>query len=69
MSQSFTPQLKKLLTRQLMRRLGQELPEATKQRLSTLTLPILENLSEVLLDFTALADLEQWLVEQEESDL
>jgi dTDP-4-amino-4,6-dideoxygalactose transaminase len=69
MSQSFTPQLKKLLTRQLMRRLGQELPEATKQCLSTLTLPILENLSEVLLDFTALADLEQWLVEQEESDL
>jgi predicted transposase/invertase (TIGR01784 family) len=57
-----------LLTRQLTRRLGQELPEATKLRLSTLTLPMLENLSEVLLDFTALADLEQWLVDQEESD-
>ncbi|NDJ17467.1 DUF4351 domain-containing protein [Myxacorys almedinensis] len=50
-----------LTTRQLTRRLRQELSEEMRSRLSTLPLPILENLSEALLDFTELSDLENWL--------
>ncbi|MGV0026877.1 Rpn family recombination-promoting nuclease/putative transposase [Phormidesmis priestleyi] len=50
-----------LITRQLTRRLRQELSEEMRSRLATLPLPILEDLSEALLDFTTLADLEHWL--------
>ncbi|NJK51692.1 MAG: Rpn family recombination-promoting nuclease/putative transposase [Leptolyngbyaceae cyanobacterium SU_3_3] len=50
-----------LITRQLTRRLRQELSEETRSRLSVLPLPILEDLSEALLDFTTLADLDAWL--------
>ncbi|NDJ17447.1 Rpn family recombination-promoting nuclease/putative transposase [Myxacorys almedinensis] len=50
-----------LITRQLTRRLGQELSEEMKLRLSVLPLPLLEDLSEALLDFTSLVDLEAWL--------
>ncbi|NDJ16895.1 DUF4351 domain-containing protein [Myxacorys almedinensis] len=58
-----------LVTRQLTRRLGHELSEemrAAKQipqgsRLFTLSLPMLEDLGEALLDFTRVADLEAWL--------
>ncbi|WP_404790901.1 DUF4351 domain-containing protein [Altericista sp. CCNU0014] len=52
-----------LVTRQLTRRLQQELPEAMRSRLTTLPLPVLEDLSEALLDFTGLSDLEQWLAQ------
>jgi predicted transposase/invertase (TIGR01784 family) len=54
-----------LVTRQLTRRLQQNLPEAVRSRLTTLPLPILEDLSEDLLDFTTLADLENWLAAHE----
>jgi predicted transposase YdaD len=52
-----------LITRQLTRRLRQDLPEAMGSRLTTLPLPMLEDLSEALLDFTVLSDLEQWLAQ------
>ncbi|MCY6490061.1 Rpn family recombination-promoting nuclease/putative transposase [Leptolyngbya sp. GGD] len=52
-----------LVSRQLTRRLQQELPESVRSQLTTLPLPILEDLSEALLDFTSLADLENWLSE------
>lgn len=54
-----------LVTRLLKRRLGQELPEEMRSRISTLSLPVLEDLSEALLDFTRLADLETWLSNQD----
>lgn len=50
-----------LITRFLTRRLKQELPEETRSQLSALQLPVLEDLSEALLDFENLADLERWL--------
>ncbi|NJR38049.1 MAG: DUF4351 domain-containing protein [Leptolyngbyaceae cyanobacterium CSU_1_4] len=50
-----------LVTRLIRRRLGQELPEEIKSRLSQLPLPVLEDLSEALLDFRSLGNLEQWL--------
>jgi predicted transposase/invertase (TIGR01784 family) len=54
-----------LITRQLTRRLRQELTEEMRSRLTTLPLPVLEDLSEALLDFTSLSDLESWLGVQE----
>ncbi|MEO8893358.1 MAG: Rpn family recombination-promoting nuclease/putative transposase [Coleofasciculaceae cyanobacterium] len=54
-----------LVTRLLTRRLGQNLSEEMRSRLSTLSLPILEDLSEALLDFTSLPDLESWLASHE----
>ncbi|NJK51653.1 MAG: Rpn family recombination-promoting nuclease/putative transposase [Leptolyngbyaceae cyanobacterium SU_3_3] len=53
-----------LVTRQLTRRLRQELSEEMRSRLSTLPLTGLEDLGEALLDFTTLADLEAWLEAQ-----
>lgn len=50
-----------VVIRQLNRRLQQELSEVVRSHLSALPLPILEDLSEALLDFTTLADLEAWL--------
>jgi predicted transposase/invertase (TIGR01784 family) len=52
-----------LITRQLTRRLRQDLSEEIRSRLSTLSLPVLEDLSEALLDFSVIADLEAWLAE------
>jgi predicted transposase/invertase (TIGR01784 family) len=52
-----------LTTRQLTRRLGQELSDEMRLLLSTLSLSVLEDLSEALLDFNTLADLEQFLAE------
>lgn len=52
-----------LVTRQLTRRLRQELSEVMRSRLTALPLPVLEDLSEALLDFTILSDLEQWLAQ------
>jgi predicted transposase/invertase (TIGR01784 family) len=54
-----------LVTRQLTRRLGQNLSEEMRSQLSTLSLPVLEDLSEALLDFTSLPDLESWLASHE----
>jgi predicted transposase YdaD len=54
-----------LVTRLLTRRLGQEISEPLRTRLSNLLLPMLEDLSEALLEFSSLADLEQWLSEHE----
>ncbi|MBD1858175.1 DUF4351 domain-containing protein [Leptolyngbya boryana FACHB-1624] len=47
----------------LNRRLQQELPEEVRSRLTTLSLPVLEDLSEALLDFRSLDDLENWIAE------
>jgi predicted transposase YdaD len=49
-----------LILRQLTKKVG-ELPEATRNRVSTLSFDQLELLGENLLDFTTLADLETWL--------
>jgi predicted transposase/invertase (TIGR01784 family) len=54
-----------LITRQLTRRLKQDLSEEMKSRLSTLSLQVLEDLSEALLEFTRLSDLEEWLAEHQ----
>ncbi|NJR52526.1 MAG: Rpn family recombination-promoting nuclease/putative transposase [Leptolyngbyaceae cyanobacterium CSU_1_3] len=53
-----------LITRQLRRRLEQDLPEEMRSQLSQMPLAVLEDLSEALLDFTCLADLQTWLREQ-----
>lgn len=50
-----------LVTRQLTRKLGQELSQEMHSRLLTLSLPELEDLSEALLDFTSVDDLQTWL--------
>lgn len=54
-----------LVSRLLTRRLRQDLSEEMRSRLATLSLSVLEELSEALLDFTSLADLEHWLAEHE----
>jgi predicted transposase/invertase (TIGR01784 family) len=54
-----------LVSRLLARKLGQPVSEEMRSRLMQLALPVLEDLSEALLDFTSLADLEQWLAERE----
>jgi predicted transposase YdaD len=50
----------KLIIRQLTKRFG-ELSDEMRSSISNLPLPVLENLSESLLDFTSLADLQAWL--------
>ena len=49
-----------LVIRLLTKRFG-ELPEAIRGSISALPLPVMENLSEALLDFTSLNDLQNWL--------
>ena len=49
-----------LVVRQLTKRFG-EISQKTRSSVSTLPLPILEDLSEALLDFTSLTDLQTWL--------
>jgi predicted transposase/invertase (TIGR01784 family) len=56
------------VTRLLNRRLGQPLSEEMRSRLATLSLPMLENLGEALLDFENLADLQAWLAQRSISD-
>ncbi|PZD72609.1 hypothetical protein C1752_03445 [Acaryochloris thomasi RCC1774] len=53
-----------VVMRQLTYRLGQMLPEEMRSHLASLSLPELEDLSEALLDFTSLADLQSWLEER-----
>ncbi|WP_445634019.1 DUF4351 domain-containing protein [Nostoc sp. DSM 114161] len=50
-----------LIIRLLTKRFG-ELPQEMRFSISGLSLPVLENLSEALLDFTSLADLQAWLI-------
>ena len=50
-----------LVIRQMTKRIGQKLSEEIVARISGLPLPVLEDLSEALLDFTTLADLQAWL--------
>jgi predicted transposase/invertase (TIGR01784 family) len=52
-----------LVIRLLTKRFG-ELSEEVKSSISGLPLPVLENLSEALLDFSSLADLQVWLANQ-----
>jgi predicted transposase/invertase (TIGR01784 family) len=49
-----------LVIRQLSKRFG-EISEKTRSSISILSLPVLEELSEALLDFTSLTDLQAWL--------
>jgi hypothetical protein len=51
---------RRIVLGQVRRRVG-PLPGSTEARLEALTLPQLEALSEAVLDFTSLADLEDWL--------
>ncbi|MDZ8028388.1 MAG: Rpn family recombination-promoting nuclease/putative transposase [Nostoc sp. DedQUE11] len=50
-----------LIIRLLIKRFG-ELPQEMRSSISGLSLPVLEDLSEALLDFSNLADLQAWLV-------
>jgi predicted transposase/invertase (TIGR01784 family) len=50
-----------LIVRLMTKRLGQKLPEQIVRRISGLPLPVLEDLSEAVLDFSTLADLQAWL--------
>lgn len=50
-----------LIVRQLTRRFGHEISEAIRKQISALPLPVLEHLSEALLDFTSVEDLQVWL--------
>jgi predicted transposase/invertase (TIGR01784 family) len=53
-----------LIARQLSRRFQQELSEeGLRSRLGALSLPVLEDLSEALLEFQSVKDLEHWLAE------
>ena len=54
-----------LIVRLLTRRLRQELSEEMRVRLANLPLLVLEDLSEALLDFTTMADLQAWLEVQQ----
>jgi predicted transposase YdaD len=49
-----------LIIRLLTKRFG-EVSDELQSSISGLTLPVLEDLSEALLDFTSLADLQSWL--------
>lgn len=51
-----------LIFRQLNRQVG-ALPEAVQAQIAQLSIEKLESLGEALLDFSRLADLEQWLAE------
>lgn len=53
-----------LITRMLNHRLQREMSEEMRSRLSALSLPVLEDLSEALLDFRSLDDLDNWLAER-----
>jgi hypothetical protein len=48
--------------RQLTKRLG-ELPQEVRFTISELSVPVLEELGEALLDFASLDDLQVWLAE------
>jgi predicted transposase YdaD len=49
-----------LVIRLLTKRFG-EISQEKRSSISTLSLPVLEDLSEALLDFTSLTDLQTWL--------
>jgi predicted transposase YdaD len=49
-----------LIIRLLTKRFG-EISQKTRSSISSLPLPVLEDLSEALLDFTSLDDLQSWL--------
>ncbi|MBO3461911.1 DUF4351 domain-containing protein [Aetokthonos hydrillicola Thurmond2011] len=51
----------KLIIRQMNKLIDQQLSEEMQQRISGLPLSVLEDLSDALLDFTTLADLQAWL--------
>ncbi|MBN3925859.1 Rpn family recombination-promoting nuclease/putative transposase [Nostoc sp. NMS4] len=50
-----------LIIRQLTKRFRQEFSEEIRSSIYALPLPVLEDLSEALLDFTSVADLQAWL--------
>jgi len=50
-----------IVIRLMSKRIGQKLSEEIALRISSLPLPVLEDLSEALLDFTTLADFQSWL--------
>ena len=52
----------RLVLKQLTRKLGTITPEM-RSRVSSLTIEQVESLGEALLDFTSMADLEAWLIQ------
>jgi predicted transposase YdaD len=60
-----TEEAVKLLLRMLPRQLKQELSEEMRSQITALPLPLLEDLSEALLDFEQLNDLQTWLQQHE----
>jgi predicted transposase YdaD len=50
-----------IVIRQITKRWGQKPSEELTQQITGLPLPVLEDLSEALLDFTSLVDLQAWL--------
>ncbi|MEL6383447.1 MAG: DUF4351 domain-containing protein [Cyanobacteria bacterium J06626_18] len=65
MEQGSLQEARSLIKRQLPRRVG-ELSVPVIAKIDALSVTQLETLAEVLLDFSALSDLETWLVEQEQ---
>ena len=61
-SQGITQGKEMLVARQLRRRIG-AIPEDVTARLERLSPDQLDDLGEALLDFTSLADLDQWLTQ------
>jgi predicted transposase YdaD len=50
-----------IVTGQLRRRLGEEIPDDIAQQLTQLPLASITDLSEALFEFSSLADLQRWL--------
>lgn len=57
----------KIVLRLLARQVGQKSCEEARWRITTLSLPTLEALSEALLDFSKIEDLSEWLTAYERS--
>lgn len=54
-------EIAKIIVRQLKKKCGQEVSEETRVQIESLSLKTLQDLSEALLDFTSLTDLQPWL--------
>jgi predicted transposase YdaD len=64
--QGRTEEGRSLVTRQLNRKVG-KLPQTVLTKIETLSLEQLEDLSEALLDFSTVANLQQWLKNRQKS--
>ncbi|WP_100208736.1 DUF4351 domain-containing protein, partial [Crocosphaera watsonii] len=62
--EALTEEAVKLVLRQLNRRLG-EVPQSLIEQIGGLSVDVIEDLGEALLDFTTETDLRQWLEQHE----